>query len=400
MSNKLKKNILLIITGSIACYKSMDLIRLLKKSNFNVTCILTKSAQEFITPLLCSSLTNNHTYSDLFNVADELKMGHIKLSRDNDLIIIAPASANFIAKIANGYANDLASSCVLASDKKILIAPAMNDKMWHSKQNQDNISKINKSDITIIEPQSDILACNEFGKGKMAEPQAIYQNIINYFNYKNKLKNINIIITGGSTIEPIDPVRYIGNYSSGKQSIEIAKILNEMGANITFIASNIKNHINIDPKNIIHCSNADDIFSAVKKNIKNCDIYISCAAISDFKVKNYSSSKIKKAANKDLKIELTENPDILKYVSTSKNRPKIVIGFAAESNDIEKNGRKKLIEKNLDFIIANDVDNGKIFDNQKSRAMLINHKSSTKLKLLQKSEIALLIANEILAIID
>ncbi len=144
----------------------------------------------------------------------------------------------------------------------------MNNKMWHSKQNQDNISKINKSDITIIEPQSDILACNEFGKGKMAEPQAIYQNIINYFNYKNKLKNINIIITGGSTIEPIDPVRYIGNYSSGKQSIEIAKILNEMGANITFIASNIKNHINIDPKNIIHCSNADDIFSAVKKILK------------------------------------------------------------------------------------------------------------------------------------
>ncbi len=396
MTNILKKyNILLIITGSIACYKSMDLIRLLKKNNYNITCILTKSAQKFITPLLCSSLTNNNSYTDLFNADDEVKMGHIKLSRENDLIVVAPASANFIAKLANGYADDLASNCILASNKKIIIAPAMNERMWLSKQNQNNLIKIINSNIKIIQPETDILACNEFGIGKMADPETIYNKINQIFENKNKLKDRNIIITGGSTYEPIDPVRFIGNHSSGKQAIKIAEILDEMGANLTFIACNIKHPINIDEKKIIRCNNCQEVMNSVKKNLKNCDVFIGCAAISDFKVKNYSNIKIKKD-NQEFNLQLTSNPDIIKYVGNCKNRPKIVIGFAAESNNIKQNAQKKLIEKNLDFIIANDIDYGNIFDNDKSKSMIISRKSSTELKLMTKKNLAQLITEKIL----
>jgi phosphopantothenoylcysteine decarboxylase/phosphopantothenate--cysteine ligase len=388
-------NILLIITGSIACYKSMDLIRLLKKNNYNVTCILTKSAQKFITPLLCSSLTNNNSYTDLFNADDEVKMGHIKLSRENDLIVVAPASANFIAKLANGYADDLASNCILASNKKIIIAPAMNERMWLSKQNQSNLTKIINSNIKIIQPETDILACNEFGIGKMASPETIYNKIYQIFENKNKLKDRNIIITGGSTYEPIDPVRFIGNHSSGKQAIQIAEILDEMGANLTFIACNIKHPINIDEKKIIRYKNCQEVMNYVKKNLKNCDVFIGCAAISDFKVKNYSNIKIKKD-NQEFNLQLTSNPDIIKYVGNCKNRPKIVIGFAAESNNIKQNAQKKLIEKNLDFIIANDIDYGNIFGNDKSKSMIISRKSSTELKLMTKKDLAKLITEKIL----
>ncbi len=347
------KKILLIITGSVASYKSMDLVRLLKKNNYEVSCVLTKSAQEFITPLLVSSLSGNKTYNELFDIDDELNMGHINLSRQSDLIVVAPATANFIAKIANGLADDLASTTLLASNKPILVAPAMNEKMWQNKGTQENLQKLEKNNIKIIAPQTDILACGEFGVGKMAEPQVVFERIENFFRNQNLLKGKNILITAGATYEPIDSVRFIGNRSSGIQAIKIAEILTEMGANITFVSANIKQEIPLKKEQIIEVGTADEMFLAVRNNIKNIDCFIGCSAVSDYKVKNPNKGKIKKDKSKNggdsLIIELVENPDILEFVGNlaKDRRPKLVIGFGAESEDLEKYGKEKLIRKKV-----------------------------------------------------
>ncbi len=289
-----QKNILLIVTGSVAAYKAMDLVRLLKKKSYNVTCILTKSACEFITPLLASSLSGNKTYNQLFSADDELEMGHINLSRKSDLIVVAPATADFIAKIAGGLADDLASNVILAANKKIILAPAMNEKMWENKTTQKNLAKILESGIAMVEPETDILACGEFGVGKMAAPEKICEKICDFFANQNLLKGKKILVTGGSTFEPIDPVRFIGNRSSGKQAIEIAKVLNEMGADVTMVAGNISETIFLPKEKIIRVKTAEEMFNAVKKNLAKTHAFVGCAAVSDFKVKTISSEKLKK----------------------------------------------------------------------------------------------------------
>ena len=390
-----KKKILLIITGSIAAYKSMDLVRLLKKESHDVTCILTKSAREFITPLLASSLSGNKTYIDLFSTEDELEMGHINLSRQADLIVVAPATADFIAKIANGYADDLASSVILAANKKIIIAPAMNEKMWNSKATQKNLTKALESGISMVEPEVDILACGEFGVGKMSSPEKIYEKICNFFDNQNLLKGKNILVTGGATFEPIDPVRFIGNHSSGKQAIEIVKILDEMGANVTFIAGNISANIPLAKEKIINSSTAEEMFEMVKKNLSKTDIFIGCAAVSDFKIKNISAKKIKKS-DKNLTLELEKNPDILDFVGHAKNRPALVIGFAAESDEIKKHAQEKLQKKNCDLIVANDVEQGKIFGSSETAAYFITKNKNENLGKISKVELARLLARAII----
>jgi phosphopantothenoylcysteine decarboxylase/phosphopantothenate--cysteine ligase len=386
------KKILLIITGSIAAYKVIDLIRLLKKNDFEVNCILTKAAQQFITPLLCSAISGTKTYHDLFNADDEIEMNHINLSRQCDLIVIAPASADFIAKLAHGYGDDLASTAVIAANKQIIIAPAMNEKMWHNKQNEQNITKIKELEFNVIEPETDILACGEYGIGKMANIETILKEILQYFDNKNLLKDKKILLTGGGTIEPIDPVRFIGNHSSGNQSIALAKILNELGANVTFIAANIKQAIPLNKNKIIHCQTADEMFEHTKKNLPGQDVFIACAAVADFKVKKISANKIKKTNNINPIIELEENIDILKYVSNHKQRPKLVIGFAAEDNNIEDYAKQKLKNKNCDFIIANDIKNGKIFGSKESHVKIISKNDIRDLGKISKKDLALIIA--------
>lgn len=395
------KKILLIITGSIASYKSMDLVRLLKKSNYDVTCVLTKAAQEFITPLLASSLSGNKTYNELFDIDDELDMGHINLSRKSDLIVVAPASADFIAKMANGYGDDLASTTLLAANKPILIAPAMNEKMWLHKTTKENLSKLSSSNIEIIAPQKDVLACGELGFGKMAEVQTIFENIENFFLNQNLLKGKNIVITAGSTYEPIDPVRFIGNRSTGIQAIKIAEILAKMGANITFIAGNITRPIPLEDTKIIRVGTTQQMYDAAKKTLKNIDCFIGCAAVSDYRVKNPSSEKIKKDKSKkgkdNLLIELEENPDILDFVGNNKkDRPKLVIGFAAESGNLEKYAKDKLARKNCDLVLANNIDNGKIFGSDDSNALLVSKESTKKIGKVTKAEVAKIIAKEII----
>ena len=381
-----KKKILLIITGSIAAYKAMDLIRLLSKKSFCVTCILTKAAAEFITPLLASSISGNKTYNELFSIDDELEMGHINLSRQADLIVVAPATANFIAKIANGFADDLASSVVLAANKKIIIAPAMNEKMWANKSTQKNVAKALEEGISMVEPETDILACGEFGIGKMAAPEKICQKICDFFERQNQLKNKKILITGGATYEPIDPVRFIGNHSSGKQAIEIAQVLHEMGADVTLIAGNIREIIFLPQENIIRIKTAEEMFAEVKKNLPKTNVFIGCAAVSDFKVKNFSNQKIKKTAEKNLILELEKNPDILEFVGTSKKRPNLVIGFAAESENLQKYAKEKLLKKNCDLIVANDVEAGKIFGSDQTKVFLVSKNKSENLGKISKAK--------------
>ncbi|MBM5782442.1 MAG: bifunctional phosphopantothenoylcysteine decarboxylase/phosphopantothenate--cysteine ligase CoaBC [Pelagibacterales bacterium] len=387
------KKILLIITGSIAAYKSMDLVRLLKKNSFDVTCVLTKAACEFITPLLASSISGNKTYNELFSIEDELEMGHINLSRQSDLIVVAPASADFIAKIANGMADDLASNVVLASNKKIIIAPAMNEKMWEKKSTQDNLKELLQSNITIVDPQKDVLACGEFGIGKMANPEEIYAQIEQFFLNQNLLKGKKILITGGSTYEPIDPVRFIGNHSSGKQAIAIAEVLNEMNADVTLVAGNIHETIALPKEKIITVKTAEEMFEAVKNNMAKLEVFIGCAAVSDFKVKNFSKEKIKKTATKNPVLELEKNPDILEFVGNNKKRPKLVIGFAAESNNLERFAKEKLVNKNCDLIVANNVAEGKIFGSNMTNAIFVKKNKVEKLGECSKSELALALSH-------
>jgi phosphopantothenoylcysteine decarboxylase/phosphopantothenate--cysteine ligase len=392
----MKKKILLIITGSIAAYKAMDLIRLLSKKSFDVTCILTKAASEFITPLLASSISGNKTYNELFSIEDELEMGHINLSRQADLIIVAPATADFIAKIANGFADDLASSVVLAANKKIIIAPAMNEKMWTNKSTQKNVAKALEAGISMVEPETDILACGEFGIGKMAAPERICQKICDFFERQNQLKGKKILITGGATYEPIDPVRFIGNHSSGKQAIEIVKVLHEMGADVTLIAGNIRETIFLPQENIIRVKTAEEMLAEVKKNLPKTNVFIGCAAVSDFKVKKFSNQKIKKTAEKNLILELEKNPDILEFVGTSKKRPDLVIGFAAESENLQKYAKEKLQKKNCDLIVANDVEAGEIFGSDQTKAFLISKNKSENLNKISKAELARILAEKII----
>jgi phosphopantothenoylcysteine decarboxylase/phosphopantothenate--cysteine ligase len=391
-----KKKILLIITGSIAAYKAMDLIRLLSKKSFDITCILTKAASEFITPLLASSISGNKTYNELFSIDDELEMGHINLSRQADLIVVAPATADFIAKIANGFADDLASSVVLAANKKIIIAPAMNEKMWSNKSTQKNVAKALEEGISMVEPETDILACGEFGIGKMAAPEKICQKICDFFERQNQLKGKKILITGGATYEPIDPVRFIGNHSSGKQAIEIAQVLHEMGADVTLIAGNIREIIFLPQENIIRIKTAEEMFAEVKKNLPKTNVFIGCAAVSDFKVKNFSNQKIKKTAEKNLILELEKNPDILEFVGTSKKRPNLVIGFAAESENLQKYAKEKLLKKNCDLIVANDVEAGKIFGSDQTKVFLVSKNKSENLGKISKANLAKILAEKII----
>ena len=352
MNNLENKKILLIICGGIAAYKSLELLRLLKKKGTFVKTILTKSAQKFITPLSVTSLSQEKVYMDLFNYKNEAEMDHISLSRWSDLVLIAPATANTISKLSYGMTDDLASAVVLASDKKIFLAPAMNVRMWEHRANQENLIKLKNYGYEIIGPEIGDMACGEYGEGKMTEPNLIINTIDTYFKKISKNKKLKALVTAGPTHEYIDPVRYITNRSSGKQGYEIAKSLSINGFKTTLISgpTNLKVEKEI---NLVKVSSAEEMFNETLNNLP-VDVAIFSAAVSDWKINNKKNQKIKKDTNINLSLE--KNIDILKHISNHNSlRPKIVVGFAAETNNIEENSRKKLIEKNCDWIIANDV---------------------------------------------
>ena len=381
------KKILLIICGGIAAYKSLEIIRLLKKKDAQIKTILTKNADKFITPLSVVSLSQEKVYSDLFDHKNESEMDHISLSRWSDLILIAPATANTISKIAFGIADDLASTTVLASDKKIFLAPAMNVRMWEHPSNKDNINKIRNIGCEIIGPEIGDMACGEYGKGKMTEPESIIAYIEKHFKNLKNNKKFKALVTAGPTLEYIDPVRYITNKSSGKQGYAIAKSLKDNGFETTLI-SGPTNLDQIPGIETIRVNSAKEMLDATLKNLP-ADVAIFSAAVADYKVNKIETEKIKKQDNLNLTLE--KNVDILGHISKHNSlRPKLVIGFAAETSELEKNSQKKLLEKNCDWIIANDISNTNIGFNSEYNEVSIFYKNMKKEKILkvEKSVIA------------
>ena len=352
MNNIENKKILLVICGGISAYKSLEIIRLLKKQGATVKSILTKSAKEFVTPLSVASLTQEKVYDDLFNLENESEMDHISLSRWSDLILVAPATANTISKLSTGSSDDLASTVILASNKDVFLVPAMNVRMWEHPSTRENLQKLRIFGYTIVGPEIGDMACGEYGEGKMTEPLNIINYVDEYFKNIKKNKNFKALVTAGPTHEYIDPVRFISNKSSGKQGYEIAKSLKKNGFETTLV-SGPTSLGPIPGVNLINVNSAEEMFNVTLENLP-VDVAIFSAAVADYKVKNKEKDKIKKKESMDLSLE--KNIDILGHISNHNSlRPKIVIGFAAETNNLTKNSKTKLSEKNCDWIIANDV---------------------------------------------
>ena len=350
------KKLLIIVGGGISAYKSLDLIRLLKKNNVEVKVILTKSGKEFVTPLSLTTLTKSKTYEDIFDKNSEAEIDHIALSRWADLIIVMPTTANFMSKLSIGRAEDLATTVLLASNKDILLVPAMNVRMWLHKATQANKKILQDFGYIFIGPDKGEMACGEFGEGKMSSPKQIYSYLKNYFNKKNLVKNKNwkAIVTTGPTREYIDPVRYISNESSGKQGHEIALALNKLGIKTTLITgpSNLVYPKDLTVKKI---TSADEMLVQVKKSLP-VDLAVCAAAVTDFKPAKKNKNKIKKE-NMDFKsINFVKNVDILEYISkNNKHRPNLVAGFSAETENLLENSIDKMKKKNCDIIFANDI---------------------------------------------
>jgi phosphopantothenoylcysteine decarboxylase/phosphopantothenate--cysteine ligase len=397
MNNLLKRKILLIICGGISAYKSLELIRLFKKQEAEVKTILTKSAKEFVTPLSVASLSKEKVYDDLFNAENEAEMDHISLSRWADVILVAPATANTISKLSAGSSDDLASTVILASDKDIFLTPAMNVRMWEHLSTKQNLNKLKSYGYKIIGPEVGDMACGEYGRGKMTEPKDIFQTIETYFNELKKNQKLKALVTAGPTNEYIDPVRFITNKSSGKQGYALARSLAKRGFQTTLISGPTNLQID-DNINLIKVETADEMFKATQENLP-ADVAIFSAAVADFKIKEKKNEKIKK--HEDLNLELEKNIDILNYVSKHNSlRPRLVIGFAAETNDIQKNAKKKLMEKNCDWVIANDVSNKSIGFDSDFNEVSIFYKDkeikNEKLTIKKKSEISEEIINRVI----
>ena len=387
MNNIENKKILLIICGGISAYKSLEIIRLLKKRGAIVKSILTKSAKKFVTPLSVVSLSQEKVYDDLFSHENESEMDHISLSRWSDLILVAPVTANTISKLSAGSSDDLASTVILASNKEVFLVPAMNVRMWEHPSTKENLQKLKSFGYQIIGPEIGDMACGEYGEGKMTEPVNIINYIDDYLKDIKKNKEFKALVTAGPTHEYIDPVRYISNKSSGKQGYEIAKSLKKNGFETTLISG----PTNLDPisgVNLINVSSAKEMFNATLENLP-VDVAIFSAAVGDYKVKNKEKDKIKKKESIDLSLE--KNIDILGHISKHNSlRPKIVIGFAAETNNLIKNSKIKLAEKNCDWIIANDVSNPSIGFESDFNEVSIFYKnmSNEKLTKMKKSLLA------------
>ena len=374
------KKILIIVGGGIAAYRSLDLIRLLKKNKANIKTILTKSGKEFVTPLSLTTLTGAKTFENIFDKKSEAEIDHIALSRWADIIIVMPTTANFMSKLSIGKAEDLASTVLLAADKDILLVPAMNVRMWLHKATQTNLKILQDFGYLFIGPEKGEMACGEFGEGKMSSPRQIFAHLKNYFDKKNIVKNKNFkaLVTTGPTREYIDPVRYISNESSGKQGYEIAIALNKLGVKTTLIAGPSRF---LTPKGIIvkKITSADEMLDEVRKTLP-VDIAVCAAAVTDLKAAEKSKKKIKKDKLDFKSINFIQSNDILEFISkNNKDRPRIVAGFSAETENLIKNSINKMKNKNCDLIFANDVSKKGIgFNSDYNKISVIDQKGSVK----------------------
>lgn len=392
----MSKSILLIVSGSIAAVKVPDVVRRLREQNVKVTCVLTQSGAQFVTPLALASLSGNPVYGDLWSLKDEAEMGHIRLSRDHDLIAVLPASANIISSMAVGRADDLATAVLLASNKPIMIAPAMNTQMWHNPATQRNIKQLRADGVEVIAPASGMLACGEQGQGRLAEVDTLVAAILARLGASAPLRGIKALITSGPTHEPVDPVRYIGNRSSGKQGHAIAAALAAAGADVTLVSGPVA-EVTPEGVRVVPVQTADEMLTACQKALP-VDVAVCAAAVADWKVKKIFTGKLKKRANAEPpSLELVPNPDILKTLSTpGRHRPKLVVGFAAETEQLKKHATEKRLAKGCDWIVANDVSGGKVFGQTHTTAHLITPKGAESFESVSKQQLAAAITERII----
>ena len=390
-----EKKILLIVTGGIASYKSLDLIRRLQENACDVECILTKNAENFVNVLSFESLLGKKIHSNLFSLDQESNMNHIKLANNSDVIVVVPCTANFLSKMSNGIADDLATNVLLASNKVKIIAPAMNTIMWGNKIVKKNISNLKKLGIHIFSPYNGKLACRTKGVGKLMEINQIVENLNLIFSPKS-LTGLKAVVTAGPSIEKIDPVRFLSNFSSGQQGYDIADSLTKFGADTTLISGPT---ILEPPKGVkfIKVNSGKDFFEFAKNNLP-CDIFISVAAISDWYVKNVSKNKIKKKKNRKFgRINFSLNEDVLKYISSHKLKPSLVVGFSAETESLLKNTKKKLKEKGCDWMLGNQVTKNNAFSADKNKIFFFDDKKVSEWPKMKKNMVALKLTKKIVS---
>lgn len=389
------KSVTLIISGSIAAIKAPELIRQLKRQNIGVRAIVTKSGEKFVSIAEIEKLSGHPVSTDLFSPKEMEEMWHIRFSRETDLIVVAPASADLIAKMAHGVADDMASATLLANNKKLLVAPAMNTYMWMHPATQRNVQQIMKDGAEIIEPRTGMLACGEVGAGRMAEPEDIVKVVLKRLASRQRLAGVRVLVTSGPTYEAIDPVRFIGNRSSGKQGHAIAAALAEQGAKVTLVAGPTAQP---DPMNVktIHVTSAAEMLAACERALP-VDVAVCAAAVSDWRVRAPAKQKLKKQGkNKPPVLALVENPDILfQLAKKSPKRPKLVIGFAAETEKLAARAVEKLKKKGCDWILANDVSEGKGFDSDENRVLLVTSKDKEQWPRMTKQAVAEKLAERI-----
>jgi len=405
------RRILMVIGGGIAAYKSLELCRLLVKRGHSVKAILTRAGAQFVTPLSVGGVTANKVFTDLFSLTDEAEMGHIELSRDADLVVVVPATADLLAKMANGLADDLASTALLATDTRILVAPAMNVRMWHHPATQRNVARLKADGLAFVGPDAGAMACGEFGSGRLAEPPEILAEIESLLAGETKLAlpgsiagpltGRHVLITSGPTHEPIDPVRYIANRSSGKQGHAIATAVASAGARVTLVSGPVTLP---DPAGIetIHVETAREMAAAVEKALP-ADVFIAAAAVADWRTAGEAQDKIKKDGGGPPHLPLVENPDILAGIGRHPTgRPKLVIGFAAETQDLLRNAVGKLERKGADLIVANDVGAGSgiaggVMGGDRNLVKLVSREGVTEWPELDKTAVAQRLVGEIVA---
>lgn len=395
------KRVLLIVSGGIAAYKTLELIRRLKDDGIDVRCVLTEGGAQFVTPLSLSALSENPVHSDLFSLTEEAEMGHIRLSRESDLILIAPASADIMARMAGGHANDLATTVLLATDTPVMIAPAMNVRMWDHPATQANVATLKARGISIVGPDEGAMACGEFGPGRMVEPAAIRAAVLEALNSvpntkQRLLTGLSALVTSGPTHEPIDPVRYIANRSSGKQGHAIAAALAALGADVRLVSGPTQLP---DPPGVevIRIETAQEMLEACQVSLPR-DIAIFAAAVADWRVASRGASKIKKQdGGAPPALEMTENPDILKTISRlSEGRPRLVIGFAAETEDVVRLATEKRARKGCDWIVANDVSEATgTFGGDDNLVHLISDSGAEEWPRMTKGDVAATLANRV-----
>ncbi len=384
--------LLLIISGGISAYKSCELIRLLKRADVDVRCVLTRNGAQFVTPLSLAALSKDKVYTELYDLKDEVEMGHIQLSREADLVAVIPATANIIAKMAAGMADDLATTLLLATDKPVMIAPAMNVRMWHHAATRRNIAQLKADGVTIIDPAEGSMACGEWGPGRLPEPEILRDIILVKLRGERRLAGKHILITAGPTHEPVDPVRYIANRSSGQQGFALASACAELGARVTLVAGPVA----LDtPAGVtrVDVETAREMAAAVEAALP-ADAAIMVAAVADWRAEA-APIKIKKTATgAPPALTLIENPDILATLAASPNRPKLLIGFAAETNDILDHAAAKRERKGADWIVANDV-SGDVMGGASNTVHIITADQTESWALMPKSQVAAKLAERI-----